>query len=114
MPLQDTFAAVEQLQREGKVLSWGVSNFDKPDLDEALEIAGEGQLICNQVLYHLEQRRKSGPGRPGWSPTQAPHRSGRARQCIRFLISGLRCAAQQAVDHTGRGKSGVSWEIRAG
>ena len=32
-------------------------------------------------------------------------RSGRARQCIRFLISGLRCAAQQAVDHTGRGKT---------
>ncbi|HMF38388.1 MAG TPA: aldo/keto reductase, partial [Isosphaeraceae bacterium] len=55
-PLEDTFAAFEQLQREGKVLSWGVSNFDKPDLDEALEIAGEGQLICNQVLYHLEQR----------------------------------------------------------
>ena len=24
------------------------------------------------------QRRNSGPGRPGWSPTQAPHRSGLA------------------------------------
>jgi diketogulonate reductase-like aldo/keto reductase len=55
-PLEDTFAAFEQLQREGKVLSWGVSNFDELDLDEAVEIAGEGQLICNQVLYHLEQR----------------------------------------------------------
>src|SRR5271157_5964348 len=55
-PLEDTCAAFEQLQREGKVLSWGVSNFDEPDLDEALEIAGAGQLTCNQVLYHLEQR----------------------------------------------------------
>jgi hypothetical protein len=28
----------------------------------------------------VEVGRKSiGPGRPGWSPTQAPHRSGRAR-----------------------------------
>src|SRR5208337_5401052 len=51
-PLEDTFAAFEQLQREGKILSWGVSNFDEPDLDEALEIVGEGQLTCNQVLYH--------------------------------------------------------------
>ena len=55
-PLEDTFTAFEQLQREGKILSWGVSNFDEPDLDEALEIAGEVQLTCNQVLYHLEER----------------------------------------------------------
>ena len=55
-PLEDTFTAFEQLQRKVKILSWGVSNFDEPDLDEALEIAGEGQLTCNQVLYHLEER----------------------------------------------------------
>ena len=50
----DTIAAFEQLQREGKILSWGVSNFDVPDLEEAWEIAGEGEgrLVCNQVLYH--------------------------------------------------------------
>jgi len=55
-PLEDTFAAFERLRGEGKVLSWGVSNFDEPDLDEALSIAGEGRIACNQVLYHLEQR----------------------------------------------------------
>jgi diketogulonate reductase-like aldo/keto reductase len=55
-PLEDTFAAFEQLRREGKILSWGVSNFDESDLDEALEIAGPGHLACNQVLYHLEER----------------------------------------------------------
>jgi len=55
-PLEDTFAAFEQLQREGKILSWGVSNFDVPDLDEARGIAGDGSLACNQVLYHLEER----------------------------------------------------------
>src|SRR5205085_10086838 len=37
-PLEDTFAAFEQLQRAGKILAWGVSNFDVPDLEEALEI----------------------------------------------------------------------------
>jgi diketogulonate reductase-like aldo/keto reductase len=57
-PLEETFTAFEQLRREGKILSWGVSNFDVPDLEEARSIAGadEGRLVCNQVLYHLEER----------------------------------------------------------
>lgn len=55
-PLEDTIAAFEQLEREGKILSWGVSNFDVPDLEEAWEIAGEGRLVCNQVLYHPQER----------------------------------------------------------
>jgi diketogulonate reductase-like aldo/keto reductase len=55
-PLQDTIAAFEQLKREGEILSWGVSNFDVSDLEEAWEIAGPGHLVCNQVLYHLQER----------------------------------------------------------
>ncbi len=55
-PLDETFAAFEQLRSAGKILSWGVSNFDVPDLDEALHIAGEGRIACNQVLYHLKER----------------------------------------------------------
>jgi diketogulonate reductase-like aldo/keto reductase len=53
-PLQDTIAAFEQLERAGEILSWGVSNFDVSDLEEAWEIAG--RLVCNQVLYHLQER----------------------------------------------------------
>ena len=55
-PLEDTIAAFDQLQVAGKILSWGVSNFDVPDLEEAWEIAGESGLVCNQVLYHLQER----------------------------------------------------------
>jgi len=55
-PLEDTFAAFEQLQREGKILSWGVSNFDVSDLEEARKVAGDGRIACNQVLYHLQER----------------------------------------------------------
>lgn len=54
--LSDTIEAFEELKREGKILSWGVSNFDDDDLEEALEIAGEGKIACNQVLYHLNER----------------------------------------------------------
>lgn len=55
-PLEGTVAAFEQLRQEGKILSWGVSNFDAPDLDEILSIAGPGRIACNQVLYHLYER----------------------------------------------------------
>ena len=55
-PLEDTIAAFEQLKKQGKILSWGVSNFDEDDLEEALQIAGPGRLVCNQVLYHLKER----------------------------------------------------------
>jgi diketogulonate reductase-like aldo/keto reductase len=55
-PLTETVAAFEELVRAGKIRSWGVSNFDVGDLDEMLEVAGEGKIACNQVLYHLRER----------------------------------------------------------
>ncbi|HVY19135.1 MAG TPA: aldo/keto reductase [Bauldia sp.] len=55
-PLEETVAAFEELRTEGKILSWGVSNFDVDDLAEAEAIAGDGKIACNQVLYHLEER----------------------------------------------------------
>jgi diketogulonate reductase-like aldo/keto reductase len=55
-PLEDTFAAFDALLEEGKILSYGVSNFDVPDLEEAWEIAGETSIVCDQVLYHLQER----------------------------------------------------------
>lgn len=54
--LAETFDAFEALKAEGKILSWGVSNFDENDLDEALTVAGAGRIACNQVLYHLRER----------------------------------------------------------
>jgi diketogulonate reductase-like aldo/keto reductase len=55
-PLSETVAAFEDLVRAGKIKSWGVSNFDVDDLDELLEVSGEGKIACNQVLYHLNER----------------------------------------------------------
>ncbi len=55
-PLEETIAAFEALKRGGKILSWGVSNFDVADLDEVAAIAGADGPACNQVLYHLQER----------------------------------------------------------
>lgn len=55
-PLEDTVAALEELVSAGKIRSWGVSNFDAGDLAELVDVAGEGRIACNQVLYHLNER----------------------------------------------------------
>jgi len=55
-PLEDTIRAFEKLVGDGKLRSWGVSNFSVPELEEAVRIAGPGRIACNQVLYHLEER----------------------------------------------------------
>lgn len=55
-PLADTVRAMERLQQDGKIKSWGVSNFDESDLDELLTVTGKPSFACNQVLYHLKER----------------------------------------------------------
>jgi diketogulonate reductase-like aldo/keto reductase len=55
-PLAETFGAFEELRAEGKILSWGVSNFDVSDLEEAWPLKSVAGPVCNQVLYHLQER----------------------------------------------------------
>jgi diketogulonate reductase-like aldo/keto reductase len=55
-PLDETFAAFDELVQGGKILSWGVSNFDVADLEETYRLVGSRRVACNQVLYHLEER----------------------------------------------------------
>lgn len=55
-PLEETLAAFEELVQAGKIRSYGVSNFDVDELEEARRIAGPRRIACNQVLYHLGAR----------------------------------------------------------
>jgi diketogulonate reductase-like aldo/keto reductase len=55
-PLEDTFAAFEELVSAGKIRWWGVSNFDAAPLARSVAIAGPGRVACDQVLYHLKER----------------------------------------------------------
>jgi diketogulonate reductase-like aldo/keto reductase len=55
-PLEETLAGFEALRKSGKILSWGVSNFDVDDLEEIAAVAGPGHPACNQVLYHVQER----------------------------------------------------------
>ena len=55
-PLAETIAGFDHLVRQGKIRSWGVSNFDTGDLDALWRAGGEGRVACNQVLYHVKER----------------------------------------------------------
>ena len=56
VPLTETIDAFEALEKAGKIRSWGVSNFDVADLEEAQRIAGPARIACNQVYYHPGDR----------------------------------------------------------
>ncbi|WP_158784905.1 aldo/keto reductase [Pantoea sp. BAV 3049] len=56
VPLEETLSAMEALQQSGKILRWGVSNFDSDDMAELLAEEGGYACAANQVLYHLASR----------------------------------------------------------
>ena len=55
MKLPDTFRALNQLVREGKVRHLGVSNFKMKNLKQAVALC-ETPLLTNQVSYSLPDR----------------------------------------------------------
>lgn len=55
-PLSETVEAFEQLIADGKIGSWGVSNFDTDDLDELAGLPCGDHCVANQILYNLSRR----------------------------------------------------------
>jgi diketogulonate reductase-like aldo/keto reductase len=54
--LIETIQAFQTLRRAGKILDYGVSNFDVDDMEEAFALPGGGEIVTDQVLYNLEHR----------------------------------------------------------
>lgn len=54
--LEETLAAFEQLERDGKIAAFGVSNFDVDDLEALYTLSGGERCAANQVLYNLGSR----------------------------------------------------------
>jgi diketogulonate reductase-like aldo/keto reductase len=55
-PLAETVAAFEALKAQGKILYWGVSNFDTADMTELQRVPNGAGCAANQVLYHPDSR----------------------------------------------------------
>ena len=55
-PLSETVAAFIELKAAGKILSWGVSNFDTDEMRDLSKVDRDGACATNQVLYNLSRR----------------------------------------------------------
>ena len=56
VPLEETVGTLEELAQRGKILHWGVSNFDVADLEELVRVPKGDRVAANQVLYNLARR----------------------------------------------------------
>ena len=56
IPLGETVEAFERLRAAGKIVRWGVSNFDTSDMRELVALPEGRHCATNQVLYHLAER----------------------------------------------------------
>lgn len=56
VPLEQTLEAFQLLKKSGKILDYGVSNFDTDDMEEAFDLTGGDEIVTNQVLYNLRNR----------------------------------------------------------
>ncbi len=54
--LEETVDKMEAMVKKGKILRWGVSNFDTDDMEELLSVPKGENCCVNQVLYHLGSR----------------------------------------------------------
>lgn len=76
--LSETVAGLKQLQKEGLIRYWGVSNFDVSDMEELFSVEGGVDCFANEDLYNIEKRgveydlldwqKQKGVGFIGYSP----------------------------------------------
>src|SRR6202008_1787841 len=85
----ETFEAFQTLHRAGKILDYGVSNFDVDDLEEAAETPGGDAGMVNQVLYNLKRRGIE------WDLLPA------------CRAANIAIMAYSPIEHSGRGQSGM-------
>ena len=56
IPLAETLEGFQRLERDGKIRHHGVSNFDRADMAEWVELSGGETVAADQVLYNLSRR----------------------------------------------------------
>jgi diketogulonate reductase-like aldo/keto reductase len=99
VPLEETLEAFVLLRDRGSIRHFGVSNFDREDLDEAASLPGGTAVATNQVLYNLEQRgvefdlkprcRERGVPLMAYSPLGSDSRRLRTHPVLKKLASRL-------------------------
>lgn len=55
-PFSETVRAMIELQQEGKIIHWGMSNLDVRNMEHILSLPHGEECAANQVLYNLKDR----------------------------------------------------------
>ena len=55
-PFSETVRALVELQQEGKIRQWGMSNLDVDDMERIITLPHGKDCAANQVLYNLKDR----------------------------------------------------------
>jgi aldehyde reductase len=116
VPLAETIEAFEALRRAGKIVSYGVSNFDTDDMAELWGVEGGAATTTNQILYNLTRRgvewdllpwcRKHGVPVMAYSPVEQARLAGH-RELGRLAARRGLSAAQLALAWLLHQESGV-------
>lgn len=54
--LSETVRGLRDLQKEGLICHWGVSNFDVADMEELFSVPGGEECFANEDLYNIAKR----------------------------------------------------------
>ncbi|HKR19146.1 MAG TPA: aldo/keto reductase [Stellaceae bacterium] len=72
VPLRETVAGFDDLQRAGKIRYWGVSNLDLDEMNALWAVPGGGGCAANQLLYNLGRRGIEWDLRPALAARRVP------------------------------------------
>lgn len=56
VPFEETMETMLELQKEGKIRQWGVSNMDTTDMEQIYDLIQGNTCAANEVLYNLTRR----------------------------------------------------------
>jgi diketogulonate reductase-like aldo/keto reductase len=108
-------AAFEQLRSGGKIRAWGVSNFDRGQMEELLRVPDGNRCATNQVAYSLHNRRIERDLLPWHKEHNMPVMAYSPLGGDNNLVTGDRTLAQIGTAHgCSAAAVALAWVIRSG
>jgi diketogulonate reductase-like aldo/keto reductase len=108
-------AAFEQLRAAGKIRAWGVSNFDRGQMEDLLRVPEGNRCATNQVAYSLRNRRIERDLLPWCKEHNIPVMAYSPLGGDHNLVTGDHALAQIGAAHAcSAAAAALAWVIRSG
>jgi diketogulonate reductase-like aldo/keto reductase len=108
-------AAFEKLRAAGKIRAWGVSNFDKGQMEDLFRVPDGDRCATNQVAYSLKNRRIEGDVLPWCTQHKIPVMAYSPLGGDNSLLVSDRTLAQIGATHECSAAAvALAWVIRSG